>query len=281
MVEVVKTIGEMKNITRDWAKLGLSVGFVPTMGCLHDGHASLIKKSVSQNDKTVVSIFVNPTQFGPEEDLDKYPRDFDSDVELCQNIGVDVIFFPEPSTMYSDNYNTYVNVRQLTNNLCGKSRKNHFEGVCTVLTKLFNIVRPNCAYFGKKDAQQLCVVKRMVEDLNFDLKIVGCDIIRESDGLAMSSRNRYLSAEERKAALCLSQSLCVARKLIDSGKTDANMIRSEMIEFISKQALANIDYVEIVDGYDLQPVDCIKKPCLIAIAVYIGKTRLIDNFYYE
>lgn len=281
MVKVFKTIGEMKNITRDWTKSGFSIGFVPTMGCLHDGHASLIKKSVSQNDKTVVSIFVNPTQFGPEEDLDKYPRDFDSDLELCQNIGVDAIFFPEPSTMYSDNYNTYINVRQLTNNLCGKSRKNHFEGVCMVLTKLFNIVRPDCAYFGKKDAQQLCVVKRMVEDLNFDLKIIGCDIVRESDGLAMSSRNKYLSADERKAALCLSQSLNLAKNLIDSGQIDVDIIRSDMIEFISKQPLATVDYVEIVDGCNLQPITCITKPCLIAIAVYIGKTRLIDNFYYE
>lgn len=281
MIKVVRTIDEMKNIAHYWTKSGFSVGFVPTMGCLHDGHASLIKESVSQNDKTVVSIFVNPTQFGPEEDLEKYPRDFDSDLELCQNIGVDAIFFPEPSTMYCDNYNTYVNVRLLTNNLCGRSRKNHFEGVCTVLTKLFNIVRPNNAYFGRKDAQQLCVVKRMVEDLNFDLKIIGCDIIRESDGLAMSSRNRYLDANERKAALCLNQSLDLAKKLIRSGKTDVNVIKSEMLEFISKEPLAKMDYVEIVDGFNLQPITCIKKPCLIAVAVYIGKTRLIDNFYYE
>lgn len=281
MVKVFRTIGEMKNIARDWARSGFSIGFVPTMGCLHAGHASLIKKSVSQNDKTVVSIFVNPTQFGPEEDLDKYPRDFDSDLELCKNIGVDVIFFPEPITMYSDNYNTYVNVRQLTDNLCGKRRKNHFEGVCTVLTKLFNIVKPDCAYFGKKDVQQLCVVKRMVEDLNFDLKIIGCDIVRESDGLAMSSRNKYLSADEREAALCLNKSLNLAKKFISAGKTDVNMIRSEMIEFISKQPLAKVDYVEIVDGCSLKPINFITKPCLIAIAVYIGKTRLIDNFYYE
>ena len=233
VIKVVRTIDEMKNIARYWTKSGFSVGFVPTMGCLHDGHASLIKESVSQNDKTVVSIFVNPTQFGPEEDLEKYPRDFDSDLELCQNIGVDAIFFPEPSTMYCDNYNTYVNVRLLTNNLCGRSRKNHFEGVCTVLTKLFNIVRPNNAYFGRKDAQQLCVVKRMVEDLNFDLKIIGCDIIRESDGLAMSSRNRYLDANERKAALCLNQSVDLAKKLISAGKRDVNVIKAEMLEFIS------------------------------------------------
>lgn len=281
MVEVIRSIDVMKNIACDWTKSGASVGFVPTMGCLHDGHASLIEKSVSQNDKTVVSIFVNPTQFAPDEDLDEYPRDFDSDLKLCQNIGVDVIFLPDEQTMYSDNYNTYVNVKYLTNTLCGQSRTNHFEGVCTVLTKLFNIIGPDCAYFGKKDAQQLCVVKRMVEDLNFNLKIIACDIVRESDGLAMSSRNRYLNADERKAALCLSRSLNLAKSLISSGRNDVNAIKSEMFEFISKQPLAKVDYIEIVDGFNLQPITCLTKPCLVAIAVYIGKTRLIDNFYYE
>ena len=271
----------MKEIACGWTKAGASVGFVPTMGCLHDGHASLIKKSVAQNDKTVVSIFVNPTQFGPDEDLDEYPRDFDSDLKLCQKIGVDVIFLPDVSTMYPDNYNTYVNVNYLTNTLCGRSRTNHFEGVCTILTKLFNIVRPDCAYFGKKDAQQLCVVKRMVEDLNFDLKIIGCDIVRESDGLAMSSRNRYLNADERKAALCLSKSLNMARNLINSGQSDVNAIKLKIYEFISNQPLAKVDYVDIVDGRNLQPITCVSKPCLVAIAVYIGTTRLIDNFYYD
>lgn len=281
MVEVIRSIDVMKKIACNWKKAGSSVGFVPTMGCLHDGHASLIEKSVAQNNKTVVSIFVNPTQFGPDEDLDKYPRDFDADLKLCQNVGADVIFSPDVSTMYPDNYNTYVNVNQLTNTLCGQSRTNHFEGVCTVLSKLFNIIRPDYAYFGKKDAQQLCVVRRMVEDLNFELRVVGCDIVRESDGLAMSSRNRYLNVDERKAALCLSQSLSIARNLISSGQSDVNMIKSEMLGFISKQPLAKVDYVDIVDGFTLQPIACVTKPCLVAIAVYIGTTRLIDNFHYE
>ena len=271
----------MKKVTRGWINSGLSVGFVPTMGCLHDGHASLIKRAVSENDRTVVSIFVNPTQFAPGEDLDEYPRDFDADLSLCQNIGIDVIFLPEAHTMYSDNYNTYVNVDYLTDNLCGKSRRNHFRGVCTVLIKLFNIIKPDYAYFGKKDAQQLCVVRRMVEDLNLDLKIIGCNIVRESDGLAMSSRNRYLAANERKAALCLNRSLQLAKELIGAGQTNISAIKSEMFELISKQPLAKVDYIEIVDGFSLQPIDCLTKPCLIAVAVYVGKTRLIDNFYYE
>lgn len=280
-MKVVKTIDEVRKIVKDWKKQGLSVGLVPTMGYLHEGHASLIDASVKENDRTVVSDFVNPIQFGPNEDLASYPRDINRDSLLCEEHGADIIFNPEPSEMYGDLFCTHVDMDVLTKELCGLSRPTHFRGVCTVVTKLFNIVTPDNAYFGQKDAQQLAVIKRMVEDLNMDIKIHGCPIIREADGLAKSSRNTYLNDEERKAALILSQSIALGKKMAEDGETNAETITTAMKAKIETEPLAKIDYVKIVDSLTMQQVKTLEKPVLCAIAVYIGKTRLIDNFITE
>lgn len=278
---IVKTIDEVRKIVKDWKMHGLKVGFVPTMGYLHEGHRSLIEKSVIENDRTVVSIFVNPIQFAPNEDLESYPRDLDRDAALCKVTGADLIFNPEPSEMYPDDFYTSVDVDIITKGLCGKTRPIHFKGVCTVVSKLFNIVTPDKAYFGQKDAQQLAVIKRMVRDMNMDIKIVGCPIVREKDGLAKSSRNTYLSAEERKAALVLSRSLKKAKDMLENGERNAQKLTEAIKAEISSEPLAKLDYAEIVDSLDLQPVDTIEKDVLVAIAVYIGKTRLIDNFTFN
>ena len=225
MIPVVKTIDEIREYVNKWHKEGLSVGLVPTMGYLHEGHKSLIDRAVSENDRVVVSDFVNPTQFGPNEDLEAYPRDIERDAALCESAGAAVVFNPEPEEMY-DNALTTVSVDKITKVLCGKTRPVHFAGVCTVVSKLFNIVKPDRAYFGQKDAQQLIVVKKMVKDLNFDIEIVGCPIVREADGLAKSSRNTYLNAEERKAALCLSRGLSAGRKLIENGERSAEAVKN-------------------------------------------------------
>lgn len=277
-MKIVKTIDEVRNIVKDWKRQGLSVGLVPTMGYLHEGHASLIDASVKENDRTVVSDFVNPIQFGPNEDLESYPRDINHDSELCEKHGADLIFNPEPSEMYDDLFCTHVDMDVLTKELCGLSRPTHFRGVCTVVTKLFNIVTPNNAYFGQKDAQQLAIIKRMVKDLNMDIKIHGCPIVREEDGLAKSSRNTYLNDEERKAALILSKTIKLGQKMVKDGETSSKKITDAMKENINKEPLAKIDYVKIVDSLTMQQVETIEKPILCAIAVYIGKTRLIDNF---
>lgn len=279
-MRVVKTIKEVREIVKEWKKQGLSVGLVPTMGYLHEGHRSLIVKAVSQNDRVVVSDFVNPTQFGPNEDFETYPRDIEADSKLCEEAGADIIFNPEAEEMY-DNALTNVNMVGITEVLCGKTRPVHFNGVCTVVSKLFNIVTPDRAYFGQKDAQQLCVIRKMVKDLNFDIEIVPCPIIRENDGLAKSSRNTYLNTEERQAALCLSKALNAARKMIDAGETDAKKIVAKAKEIIDEEKLSRIDYVEIVDLNTLKSIDKIEMPFLMAEAVYIGKTRLIDNFIME
>lgn len=276
-MKIVKTVDEVRKEVKQWRKEGLTVGLVPTMGYLHEGHGSLIKKAVEQNDRVVVSVFVNPTQFGPNEDLEAYPRDIDRDAALCEELGANLIFHPEPEEMYGPGFCTHVNMDVLTETLCGASRPVHFGGVCTVCSKLFNIVGPDRAYFGQKDAQQLAIIKRMVADMNMDLEIVGCPIIREEDGLAKSSRNTYLNAEERKAALVLSRSIFLADEMIKSGERSAAAIKKAMTEMIEAEPLARIDYVEAVDGLTMQPVEEIKEPALIAIAVYIGKTRLIDN----
>lgn len=280
-MKVIKTIDEVRKIVKEWKKQGLSVGLVPTMGYLHEGHASLIDASVKENDRTVVSDFVNPIQFGPNEDLASYPRDINRDSLLCEEHGADIIFNPEPSEMYGEIFCTHVDMDVLTKELCGLSRPTHFRGVCTVVTKLFNIVTPDNAYFGQKDAQQLAVIKRMVEDLNMDIKIHGCPIVREADGLAKSSRNTYLSAEERKAALILSQSIALGKKMADDGETNAETITSAMKAKIETEPLAKIDYVKIVDSLTMQQVKTLENSVLCAIAVYIGKTRLIDNFITE
>ena len=277
-MKLVKTIDEVRNEVKEWKKQGLSVGFVPTMGYLHEGHASLIDASVKGNDKTVVSVFVNPMQFAPNEDLASYPRDIERDSRLCEEHGADLIFNPEPSQMYDDMFCSYVDMDILTKELCGLSRPIHFRGVCTVVMKLFNIVAPDNAYFGQKDAQQLAIIKRMVKDLNMDLTVHGCPIIREDDGLAKSSRNTYLSVEERKAALVLSKSIALGKKMVEDGETDAVKITDAMKAYIETEPLARIDYVKIVDALTMQQVKTAEKPILCAIAVFIGKTRLIDNF---
>lgn len=277
-MKIVSTIKEVKEIVSGWKKQDLSVGFVPTMGYLHEGHGSLIAKARENNDKVVVSIFVNPMQFGPSEDLASYPRDLEKDSAFCESLGADLIFHPEPSEMYTDSFCSYVDMSVLTEELCGLSRPVHFRGVCTVLTKLFNIVQPDRAYFGQKDAQQLAVVKHMVEDLNMNLEIIGCPIVREEDGLAKSSRNTYLSEEERKAALILSKTIFMGQKMVEEGETDAAKLVEAMKANIQTEPLAKIDYVKAVDGLTMQQIPEIKSPALVAIAVYIGKTRLIDNF---
>lgn len=280
-MKVVHTIKEVREIVKEWKKEGLSVGFVPTMGYLHEGHKSLILKSVSQNDRTVVSDFVNPTQFGPTEDLARYPRDLKRDSLLVESAGADLLFNPEPSEMYPPHFTTTVNTTEVTEHLCGARRPVHFGGVCQVLTKLFNIVTPDRAYFGQKDAQQLAVVKRFVRDLNFDIEIIGCPIIREDDGLAKSSRNTYLSPEERKAAVILFKSLEAGKKLILEGERDSKVVIDEITKVLNTEPLAKIDYVSIVDNVNIQPIDKIKGEVLVAIAVYIGTTREIDNFIIE
>jgi pantoate--beta-alanine ligase len=279
-MNIESTVNAVRNQVKEWRSQGLSVGLVPTMGYLHEGHASLIKAARADNDKVVVSIFVNPMQFGPKEDLASYPRDLKKDSALCESLGVDLIFHPEPEEMYHEGFSSYVDMTVLTQELCGLSRPVHFRGVCTVVTKLFNIVKPDRAYFGEKDAQQLAVIRHMVEDLNMDIEIIGCPIIREEDGLAKSSRNTYLSDEERKAALILSKSIRLAKEMLDKGETDTAVILDAMKALISTEPLAKIDYVKAVDGNTMQQITKVQKPMLIAIAVYIGKTRLIDNIHY-
>jgi pantoate--beta-alanine ligase len=281
-MKIVKTVAEVREIVAAWRKEGLTVGLVPTMGFLHAGHQSLIAKSVEQNDRTVVSDFVNPTQFGPNEDLASYPRDLERDAQLCEETGADIIFNPEPSEMYPEGFVSFVDMNGLTNHLCGLSRPVHFRGVCTVVSKLFNIVTPDRAYFGQKDAQQLAVIKRMVKDLNMPLQIVGCPIVREADGLAMSSRNTYMNAEERKAALILSKSIKLGEQMVKDGERDAAKITGAMKELIQSEPMAEIDYVELVNGLTMESIDEVKGEVLCAIAVKInGKVRLIDNFIAE
>lgn len=280
-MKTVHTIKEVREYINIWKRGGLSIGLVPTMGYLHEGHKSLIEKAAKQNDRVVVSDFVNPIQFGPKEDLNVYPRDLNRDQSLCESAGAALLFNPEPSEMYFENAQTYVNVDKITKVLCGARRPGHFRGVCTVVSKLFNIVTPNRAYFGEKDAQQLAVIKRMVRDLNFDIEIIGCPIIRENDGLAKSSRNTYLSKEERKAALVLNKSLLKAKKAIECGEKDSENITKIIEDEIKKEPLSKIDYVEVVDCENLNKVSVIDKNTLVAIAVYIGKTRLIDNFIWR
>ena len=278
-LKIATTIQEVRDTVKKWKSQGLTVGLVPTMGYLHEGHGSLIKTSASECDKTVVSVFLNPTQFAPNEDLESYPRDFEQDKVLCEKMGADLVFHPEVSEMYEQDNATFVEIlSEMPKQLCGKTRPIHFRGVCTVVSKLFNIVTPDKAFFGEKDAQQLAIIKRMVRDMSYGIEIVDCPIIREEDGLAKSSRNTYLNEEERKAALCLSKAIFFGQSLVEKGETDANKVLEEMKNLINKEPLARIDYVEAVDGVTMMPVDKIEKDTLVAMAVYIGKTRLIDNF---
>jgi len=280
IMRIVKNVKEVREQIKEWKKQGLTVGLVPTMGYLHEGHKSLIERAAKQNDKVVVSVFVNPIQFGPNEDFESYPRDIERDSELCEFAGANIIFNPEAQEMYFEDKCTHVDMDGLTEGLCGEKRPGHFLGVCTIVSKLFNIVTPDKAYFGEKDAQQLAVIKRMVRDLNFDVEIIGCPIIREDDGLAKSSRNTYLSVDERQAALVLSRSLKIAKELLKKGERDTTIVKAAIEEEINKEFLAKTDYIEIVDSKSLKPVEIVEKDVLIAIAIFIGKTRLIDNFTF-
>ena len=275
-MKIVGTVKEVREQVKEWKKQGLTVGFVPTMGYLHEGHKSLMDAARKDNDKVVVSIFVNPMQFGPTEDLATYPRDLDHDAALCESAGVDLIFHPEPEEMYEKDFCSFVDMTGLTEGLCGKTRPIHFRGVCTVVNKFFNIVTPDRAYFGQKDGQQLAVIRRMVRDLNMDIEIIGCPIVREEDGLAKSSRNTYLSPEERKAALILSKTVALGKELAKTEK-DADKVVEAMKKNIETEPMAKIDYVEAVDALSMAPVDTLEGTCMLAMAVYIGKTRLIDN----
>ena len=279
---IATTIAQVRAQVAAWKEEGLTVGLVPTMGYLHEGHASLVDEAVRQCDRVVASDFVNPTQFGPNEDLEAYPRDFDRDCALLEEHGCTMVFHPAVEEMYAPGAATYVEIlSDMPKQLCGKTRPIHFRGVCTVVSKLFNIVTPDKAFFGQKDAQQLAIIRQMVRDLSYGIEIVGCPIVREADGLAKSSRNTYLSEAERQAALVLSESVFLGQKMVAEGETDANKIVAAMTEHIQAQPLAKIDYVSAVDGVTMDPVDRIAGTVLVAMAVYIGKTRLIDNFIVE
>ncbi len=276
---VATTIAEVRAQVKAWHREGLTVGMVPTMGYLHEGHASLVKKSVELCDKTVASVFVNPTQFGPGEDLESYPRDFERDCAILEAEGCDLVFHPEVKEMYPEGYATFVEVdSEMPKQLCGKTRPIHFRGVCTVVSKLFHIATPDKAFFGEKDAQQLAIIRRMVLDQSMDTEIIGCPIVREEDGLAKSSRNTYLNKEERQAALVLSKAIFKGQEMVAAGETSTAVILKEMEAIIEAEPLARIDYVSAVDGLSLLPTEKVEPNVLFAMAVYIGKTRLIDNF---
>ncbi len=276
-MEIIKSVQEMSRLARNFKKEGNVIGFVPTMGFLHEGHLSLVREAKKESDRVVVSIFVNPTQFGPGEDYKEYPRDLEGDAVKLEEIGIDYIFTPEVADMYPEGFNSYVEVLGITEVLCGSSRPGHFRGVTTVVSKLFNIVQPDQAYFGQKDFQQLMVIKRMVRDLNMPVEVKGLPIVREPDGLARSSRNKYLNGQERKAASVLYRSLLRAEELYQSGIKETSRLKKEIINLISSEPLAKIDYVAIVVPDTLQELDIIKGQSLVALAVYIGNTRLIDN----
>ena len=278
-MKIVKSIDELREDLKRYKLEDKSIGLVPTMGYLHEGHASLIRRARKENDIVVVSDFVNPIQFGPKEDLNTYPRDLEADSKLCEEIGVDYIFAPEASEMYHDR-KTFVDIEEMSDNLCGAKRPGHFRGVCTVCTKLFNITGANRAYFGQKDAQQVATIKKVVEDLNIPIEIIARPIVREDDGLALSSRNTYLSKEERKAALCLSKAIFKGEELAKAGYR-LDEVLGKMEEIISAEDLANIDYISAVDLATMEDAKDLDGDRLIAIAVYIGKTRLIDNFIYR
>ena len=277
-MQVIKIIAEIRGLRQ---KLSGLVGFVPTMGYLHEGHLALVKQARVGNDTVVVSIFVNPTQFSPNEDLATYPRDLDRDLGLLEQEGTDIVFVPSDAEMYPQEFSTWVDVKKVTERLEGASRTGHFRGVATVVAKLLNIVQPTRAYFGQKDAQQVVVIKRMVADLDMNLEIVVVPTVRESDGLAMSSRNSYLNSEEHQAATVLFRALSLARQLWQFGEKDGDKIRCEMKSVIRKEPLARIDYVSIADADTLEELAVIDRPALASLAVRIGRTRLIDNMNLE
>lgn len=277
----VETIREVREITDSWAKQGLTIGFVPTMGYLHAGHGSLIQRARRENDKVVVSIFVNPIQFGPNEDFERYPRDRERDREITEKAGADLVFAPSVEEMFPSPNKAFVDISELGEYLCGAKRPGHFRGVCTIVAKFFNIIRPDRAYFGEKDLQQLVIIERMVRDLSFDIEIVACPTVRDSDGLALSSRNSYLSVEERRAARVVPDSLNLARKALINGEKDPTVIKEIIAEKIATEPLAKVDYIEVVDAGLLKPISRIDGPVVVAIAVFIGSTRLIDHLAVE
>lgn len=280
-MEVIKKISEMKKISKLWKKEGYKISFVPTMGFLHEAHLALVKKARELGDKTVVSIFVNPLQFGPKEDFREYPRDLERDLALLEKEKVDVVFVPDVEEMYPPDFQTYVEVTKLTTGLCGAFRPGHFKGVTTVVLKLFNIVNPDIAIFGEKDYQQLQVIRQMVKDLNLNIEIVSHPTVREEDGLAMSSRNTYLSSEERKSATALYKALLLAKKLVKEGEKDSQKIKDEMERFIHGFPFTKVQYIEFVDPQSLEPVKKIDRPVVCALAVFVGKARLIDNMLID
>ena len=278
---ITDTINQTRETIAHARRDGKTIDLVPTMGALHEGHFSLIRRCRAECDFVVVSIFVNPTQFAPDEDLDKYPGNFEADCHICRDLGVDLIFAPPTAEMYPRENLTWINVEKITDHLCGTSRPDHFRGVCTIVAKLFNIIQPDIAWFGQKDAQQLAVIRRMVADLNMPVDVRSCPTVRETDGLALSSRNDYLNPEQHRQGLCLNQALCRGRELVADGTTDTNIIIEAMRLIIEKQPDAGIDYISIVDNDLLQPIAAIDRPALVALAVRIGPARLIDNIIVE
>jgi len=280
-VEIIRTIGWMKEYARAARAEGLVLGLVPTMGALHDGHTALVARARKECSRVVASVFVNPKQFGPKEDYKKYPRDLEKDAEKLAAVGVDGLFAPEVGDIYPDGFRTYVSVEGISERLEGRSRLGHFRGVATVVLKLFEIVRPDFAYFGRKDAQQVRIISEMARDLNLDGEIVVCPIVREADGLALSSRNAYLSVEERAAATVLHRALVAARDELAAGVRDTLQLQSVMRRVIEAERLANLDYAEMVSADTFEPVMRVSRACFAVMAVFIGKTRLIDNLYIE
>ena len=279
-MEVVKTVETMREHTAEWRRRSLTIGFVPTMGYLHEGHKALIRKAVSQADKTVVSIFVNPSQFAPEEDYEQYPRDLKHDTDACEEEGVDIVFTPTTKEMYPDNFSTWVEEEALSQGLCGAFRPGHFKGVTTVVTKLFNMVEPDLAVFGQKDAQQALIIQRLIRDLNFDIKFVLGPTVREKNGLALSCRNEYLDREQRKRASSIYEGLCEAKKLFGQGETDSTKLKDQVVQTVENSG-GRIEYVEVVSREDLRALKDVHYPALIAVAAYFGETRLIDNVFLE
>ena len=279
-MKVIQSVKKMQSLSESLRLKGKRIAFVPTMGYFHEGHLSLMKEARRVADCVVISIYVNPTQFGPKEDFSKYPRDLDRDLKMAESVNVDVVFYPLDVEMYPGNYQTYVEVEKVTQNLCGMSRPGHFRGVTTVCNKLFNIVKPHIAVFGKKDFQQFITIERMVDDLNMDIQIIGFSTVREANGLAMSSRNKYLAKEERQSALTLFKSLKLAQKLYSKGEKKASVIINEVKKIIERAPFTKIDYVKICDAKTLEDVYEIKRQSVIALAVKVGKTRLIDNHVF-
>lgn len=280
-MQVIKKIKEMQAYSDEARASGKIIGFVPTMGYLHEGHLSLVRAAKKDCDVVIVSIFVNPTQFGPNEDFSDYPRDFEHDSALLEKEKADILFYPSVDEMYPEEQLTWVKIDKIAEHLCGISRPTHFQGVATVASKLFNIAKPHKAYFGQKDYQQCLVIKKMAKDLDFDIDIVTCPTVREKGGIAMSSRNKYLSHEERKSALSLDKSLVMAKKMIENGENDIEKIKRHIKEMIEREKFTKIDYVEILNSKNLEKIKKIKENVIVALAVFIGKTRLIDNMLIE